>query len=574
VTATFTLKTYLLTVTRGGSGDGTVTSTAPVGGIGCGADCTESYNHGQMVTLSAAPDATSTFGGWSGGGCMGTGTCIVSMTAAQNVTATFNKIVYALTVGKAGNGTGTVTSSPPGISCGASCSQTWSVGTIVTLTAAPDASSNFTGWSGGGCMGTGTCVVTLTAATNVTATFTLKTYTLTTSLTGSGTGTVTSMPAGITCGADCSEPYNHGQMVTLSASPDVSSNFTGWSGGGCMGTGTCVVTLTAATNVTATFTLKTFTLTVTKSGSGTGTVTAGGTPPPINCGSTCSAVFNYGTVVSLSASPTAPSVFNGWSGSCTGTGSCQVTMTTNRTVTASFLTQYTVNVTLTGDGIGGGWTYVVSTPSGISCRPGGGSGCSATFVDGTSVRLFAATPEANPPPWSTFVNWPTGPCAGSTSPFCAFDLAATTNVQARFNRKANIIFVTKQEFLGGSLGGLQNADNLCGQIASNQGLPGTYLAWLSAGSSATEVRSRILLITSRVNGWVRTDGAEVAGTLVELLGGVLRVPPGVDEFGNPITSNSTVWTNTTPTVRRGQPSPLSLPWRVAGHGGPDCPSER
>ena len=63
---------------------------------------------------------------------------------------------FALTVGRAGTGTGTVVSSPAGINCGPSCSQTFGAGAVVTLTATPTAGSVFTGWSGGGCSGAGT----------------------------------------------------------------------------------------------------------------------------------------------------------------------------------------------------------------------------------------------------------------------------------------------------------------------------------------------------------------------------------------------------------------------------------
>ncbi|MGE0357578.1 MAG: M12 family metallo-peptidase, partial [Burkholderiales bacterium] len=78
---------------------------------------------------------------------------------------------YALTVNKSGSGTATVTSNPAGIDCGATCAADFTGGTMVTLTAAPSAGSIFTGWSGGGCSGTGTCVVTIAAATTVTASF-------------------------------------------------------------------------------------------------------------------------------------------------------------------------------------------------------------------------------------------------------------------------------------------------------------------------------------------------------------------------------------------------------------------
>jgi hypothetical protein len=76
-----------------------------------------------------------------------------------------------LSVTPAGNGTGTITSSPAGISCGTDCSASFAPDTMVVLTASPTAGSNFVGWSGGDCTGTGTCTTTLTAPTAITATF-------------------------------------------------------------------------------------------------------------------------------------------------------------------------------------------------------------------------------------------------------------------------------------------------------------------------------------------------------------------------------------------------------------------
>jgi hypothetical protein len=83
---------------------------------------------------------------------------------------TFGPTGYPLTVSKAGNGVGTVMSSPAGISCGSSCSASYLSGTTVTLTASPSAGSSFVGWSGA-CSGTATCTVSMTAARGVIATF-------------------------------------------------------------------------------------------------------------------------------------------------------------------------------------------------------------------------------------------------------------------------------------------------------------------------------------------------------------------------------------------------------------------
>ncbi len=163
---------------------------------------------------------------------------------------------FGLAVVRAGMGSGTVTSTPAGITCGTSCSGNYASGTVVTLTATAATGSTFTGWSGGGCTGTGSCTVTLTATTTVTATFGVApTFSaLTVTRAGTGSGTVTSSPAGISCGATCSATFSTGSAVTFTATPSDGSTFTGWSGGGCSGTGSCTVTLSTTTTVTATFT--------------------------------------------------------------------------------------------------------------------------------------------------------------------------------------------------------------------------------------------------------------------------------------------------------------------------------
>jgi hypothetical protein len=78
--------TATLTVSKSGTGSGNVTGI----GISCGSDCTETVNKGTSITLSATFATGSTFQGWSGGSCTGTGTCAVTLNANTSVTATFN----------------------------------------------------------------------------------------------------------------------------------------------------------------------------------------------------------------------------------------------------------------------------------------------------------------------------------------------------------------------------------------------------------------------------------------------------------------------------------------------------
>ncbi len=149
---------YALTVNATGTGSGTVS-----GGGGYGA--------GAVVTLTANPASGSTFTGWS------PSPCAASFAMPANpltCTATFTlnpPNTYSLNVSKTGTGSGTITSSPPGINCGSDCTENYASGTLVTLTASAVSGSTFTGWSGD-CSGTATtCTVTMSGATNVTAAF-------------------------------------------------------------------------------------------------------------------------------------------------------------------------------------------------------------------------------------------------------------------------------------------------------------------------------------------------------------------------------------------------------------------
>ncbi len=180
---------------------------------------------------------------------------------------------HTLSINFTGSGDGFITSTPAGISCSENCSEDFDDNTAVSLAVVVAPNATFTGWSGGGCSGTGACVVTLTDDTTVTANFELITYTLTVNRAGTGSGTVTSSPTGINCGSTCEGVFDNITEVTLTAVAAVGSTFTGWSGGSCSGTGTCVLTMSDDTTVTATFALATYTVGGTVSGlSGSGLV--------------------------------------------------------------------------------------------------------------------------------------------------------------------------------------------------------------------------------------------------------------------------------------------------------------
>ncbi len=311
------------------------------------------------------------------------------------------------------SGTGYVTSSPAGISCGVDCSREFHHGTVVSLTADPVSGSVFEGWTGA-CSGVSTCQVTMTEARRVTATFSGGAQKLSISREGAGTGTVTSTPAGIDCGSDCSEELPSGSAVILNATPAAGSTFAGWAGA-CSGQGHCQLTMEEPRDVSALFEVRTYPLRVSRTGAGTGEVTS--TPAGIDCGLTCTSTHTHGSSVTLVAAASDDSTFSGWAGACEGTGPCVVAMDQAQGVSARFeLNTYALDVTRSGTGSGA----VSSTDGAIDC----GDACSGVYVHGDTVAL-TATPSAG----SIFAGW-AGPCSGLGP--CTVEMSRPRAVSALF----------------------------------------------------------------------------------------------------------------------------------------------
>ncbi|HEX6869858.1 MAG TPA: galactose oxidase-like domain-containing protein [Micromonosporaceae bacterium] len=266
---------------------------------------------------------------------------------------------------------------------------------------------------------------------------------------GTGSGTVTAPAAGgqpelscriisgVAASTGCVVSYPSGTVVVLTATPDALNSFDSW-GGGCTGSGGCQVTMNINRTVRAKF-VPDKVLTVNGGGVGAGTVTSqAGLTPAVDCSITagtpsgaCQVGYPNGTSVTLTPTAASGSVFNGWSGGCTGMGTCTVSMTTSRTVKAAFKPAITYRLTVSGSGAG---TGTVTSQAGlipaINCTITSGqaaqTGCSADYLNGTGVTL---TPV--PAPNHTFSGW-SGPCTlqGST---CALTMGANRNVTAAFN---------------------------------------------------------------------------------------------------------------------------------------------
>jgi len=371
VTATFAINTHTLSV--GQVGAGIITQT-PEG---------TTFDYGTVITLTATPATGWGFVGWSGA-CSGSGVCSVTMDADKTVAATFSINTHTLTVTQVGEGV--ITQMPAGA--------TFNYGTVVTLTATPETGWSFAGWSGA-CSGSGACNVVMDADKAATATFSINQHTL--AVVQAGAGSITQMPEGTV--------FEYGTVVTLMAMPATGWSFTGWSGA-CGGNGICLVTLDADKTVTATFTINTYTLRVGQSGVGV----IGQTPE--------GAVFDYGTVITLTATPATGWSFAGWSGACSGSADCCVTMDAHKTVTATFsINQHTLTVEQVGMGT------INQTPAG-------------TIFDYGTVITLTATPATG---WG-FAGW-SGTCSGSGA--CSVVMNADKTVTATFSINQHTLTIAR-----------------------------------------------------------------------------------------------------------------------------------
>jgi len=394
-TATFELVpvvvSHSLTVSsNNGAGSGTVTSSP--NGINCGVNCSQEYNEDSSVTLTAAPDAGSEFAGWTGDADCFDG--IVTVDAEKTCTATFNLISYTLSVStNTGAGTGTVTSKPYGINCKVDCSQKYNEGSDVTLTVIPDTGSEFAGWGGDADCNDNS--ITLNGNRSCHAVFNLipaVTQNLSIVTNGTGTGVVTSNPAGIACGTDCTYDFMKNSGVTLTVTPNTNSEFTGWTGNADCSDGNVI--LNSSLSCTATFNLVSHTLsTSVNMGSGTGTVTSN--LEGINCGIDCTQNYVKGSIVGLNATPDAGSEFAGWEGDADCNDN-SITLNGNLTCHAIFniIPAVSHNLSIATNGTGTG--FVSSNPAGISC----GTDCTQGYNEGTTITLLA-TPDAD----NVFAGW-------------------------------------------------------------------------------------------------------------------------------------------------------------------------
>ncbi|ABS25884.1 cell wall/surface repeat-containing protein [Anaeromyxobacter sp. Fw109-5] len=453
VTASFQPATYEVKVTLSGGGAGSVAgegiSCTTTGTTTICATAVANTTPYKVLTLTAAPDADSILKAWYGCSSTSGNACTITVSGPRNVTASIQPSKYLLSVSSAGTYGGGGTVAGPGIDCTTGsttgCSAPIDNGATVTLTATPNASSIFKRWTGCSSYSGATCTVSMTNARSVTAAFEPAQYALTVSATEvyGGTGTVTG--PGIACSpgatTGCSAPIANGETVTLTATPNAGAILKRWTGCSSYSGATCTVSMSSARSVTAAFEPAEYALTVsaTESYGGTGTVTGPGIACSPGATTGCSAPVANGGTVTLVAEPAPGSLFKSWVGcSSTSGASCTVTLSTPRTVTATFMpSEYPLAVTLSGTY---GASGSVSGP-GISCTADAASDCSTAVANGATVTLVA-----EPAPGSIFKSW-VG-CSSTSGAACTVTLSSPRTVTASFAPSEFTLTVTASAIYG------------------------------------------------------------------------------------------------------------------------------
>jgi hypothetical protein len=336
-----------------------------------------------------------------------------------------------LTIASDGNGAGKLTCEVNGAF--EECASQYPEGTQVTLTGAAEAGSVFAGWSAGSgaassCARSGSCTFTLTADSSLDATYLLE-NTLALREMGTGTGTVTSEPAGLECGLTCEAIFTHNQTVTLSAAPS-EGKIGGWTGCESVsgpGEEKCAVQVTAAKLVTVQFDAEPL-LTVSKEGTGAAEGRVSSTPAGIDCGGECSDPIPIGETIVLEEHGEGGS-FEGWTG-CTSEaqGKCEVLMSAAKQVRAKFAAPAPADFKLQAQVAGGG--EIVSQHGTLACTEGAAASlCEEQVAASATVKLKAQAESG----W-VLEEWTEGPCAGAKATSCEFTMPShDVGVGAKFS---------------------------------------------------------------------------------------------------------------------------------------------
>lgn len=526
----------ILTITYVGSCTGTVTpSSFPP------------YTGGEIVTLTAVPDAGCEFAGW-GDDLSGTNNPeSITLTSDKTVSANFIPIKYTLNVAVYGNGA--VTASPN--------KTEYDPNEVVTLTAVPESGYSFLLWQGDGTTGANPLVRTLTMNSDksVDAYFQVGCYTVTLTADPPSSGSVNPSLAA-NCIGDPGK-YEHGTSVDFTAVAAPGYVFSNWSGDITGSTNPYTnLSIIGPRNITANFVEQDYTLTLNVNPAGGGTLVAnpnlptyhygdqtqltatantgytfsgwsgsasGSTNPytltfdenetvtanftsdcytltlgklpanggnvstnPNSSGGCPSGQYNYGTIVTLTANPANGYRFQTWSGDISGTNATAgITMFGNMNITANFQQCYALNITNTPSGGGA-----------VSRNPAPGCTGGATYAPGTNVTLTAAANSGY-----TFDSW-TG-VDSSSGNTASVNMNATRNVTARYLDSNPVLFVVGNTTLNGADTAVYNR-----LVALGYGV--TVMGAASSQTSDATGRQLIVISSTCNSGDVNTKFRSVA----------------------------------------------------------------
>ena len=415
-------------VGRGGSIDGEAVQLLQPGDV--------------ATTVTALPDPGYVFVRWSDGLTSASRTD-GPLQGDLSVSAVFGPVPgnQVLSVFRTGPGSGRVASDVRGIDCGETCRASMPAGVEIVLAAFPDAESVFTGW-GDACAGSGTsCVLILgDKSISVSASFEAATYALSLSVEGVGEGKVTTTPVALECHAQCEQDFAYGQEVLLTAVADEGSVFSGWSGDCAGSQSQCRVSMTQARSVRAGFVIPQPQLQMVIAGAGSGQVHGAG----IQCQDSCVQTVIEGSMVTLTATADAGSVFAGWSGPCAGTSpECTTVISVDTLVMAHFDVQPSnikrLSVLKSGGGAG-----AVTDGLGIDC----GTNCNADYGTGQTRTLVAYADTG-----SAVSHW--AGCDSAVGGICTVTLDTNRTITAEFVEAMTVPFlatVTAESYEVGSVG--------------------------------------------------------------------------------------------------------------------------
>jgi len=301
---------------------------------------------------------------------------------------------FPLTVSTIGGGTVTVSPQKP----------LYDWGEVVVLTPSANFDWVFTGWGGDRTGTANPLYVTITGATNITATFVVNEFTITVSVDPASTGSVTIEPM--------KDVYHYGDLVTFTAIPNIGSSFGSWSGDYTSTLNPLKISITGNTNLVANFVQAEYVLDVVVLPPGSGSVSKN---PAQNS-------YHYGDVVTLTPVPSPGWLFSGWSGGASGLDNpLTITMTGDISINANFTAiEYTLEVAI--DPIGSGTVVVVPDQ--------------ATYHYGDSVTLTGTATES--PYWD--LSYWSGDVSSTDNPL-TITITGDTSITAHFSNQFRLTIV-------------------------------------------------------------------------------------------------------------------------------------